>query len=549
MTWHVTLDYESYEEARENFSWDIPDDYDAIWNFLHKHDNPKERTALFQAYPDGRRETYSFHDLDVLSNQLANALAEKGVEYGDRVGIVLPQKPENPVTHLAAWKLGAISIPLSVLFGRDGLQYRLENSGAKVAVVDESMRKTIDTVRSECPNLEHVIEVDGEATGNVEDFDDVLNSQPTTFDLADIDGETPCILVYTSGSTGDPKGVIHSQKSWVGHCPGYYMYFERNVIDKTVAWTPADWAWLGALADAVFTSWHYGRPVVSYPMGKFDAETAYELIEEFSVTDTFLPPTAIRMMMDVDDPIDRYDLNLDAICSGGESLTTEILDWAAEELEGVAVNEFYGQTEANMLTANCQDWFEPKAGSMGKIPPGREVAVLDSDTGEEVPTGDVGEIAVKYTEADPIVFKEYWKMPEKTAGTKIGDWHLTGDLGRVDEDGYFWYKSRSDDVIITSGYRVGPTEVEDAILEHPDVAQIGVIGVPDETRGDIIKAFVEPRDGVDGSDEFREEIRNTVRNRLAQYEYPREIEFMDELPQTTTGKIRRVELRKREGID
>ena len=549
MTWYVTVDQPTYEEAREEFSWDIPDDYDAVWNFLHKHEDPKGQVALFQAYPDGRRETYTFHDFDVLSSKLANALTERGLEYGDRVGIVLPQKPENPITHLAAWKMGAISIPLSVLFGRDGLEYRLKNSGAKAVVVDESMRETIDTVRENCPDLEHVIEVDGSTEGDVEDFNSVIEGHSPEFELADIDGETPSILVYTSGSTGDPKGVLHSQESWVGHCPGYYMYFERDVLDKTVSWTPADWAWLGALADAVFTSWHFGRPVVGCPMGKFDAETAFELMEEFGITDTFLPPTAIRMMMAVDDPTEKYDLDLDTICSGGESLTTEILDWAEDELEGVAVNEFYGQTEANMLTVNCQDWFEPKPGSMGKVPPGREVAVLDSETGEEAPTGEIGEIAVNYTGEDPIVFEEYWGMPEKTAGTKIGDWHLTGDLGSVDEDGHFWYKARADDVIITSGYRVGPTEVEDAILEHDDVVQVGVIGVPDDTRGKIIKAFVEPRDGVTGTDELREEIRDVVRDRLAKYEYPREIEFMDELPQTTTGKIRRVELREIEGIE
>jgi len=550
MTWYVTLDADSYEAAREGFEWDLPEGYDAVWNVLGKHENPDERVALYQGYPDGRRETYTFADLDAESSRMANALAERGVGFGDRVGIVLPQKPANPVTHLACWKLGAVSIPLSVLFGEDGLGYRLRNGGASVVVCDASMTGTVERVRGDCPALEHVVEVDGgdAPDGDVEPYGAVLDGQPATHERADVGADTPATIVYTSGSTGDPKGVLHTQGSWVGHCPGYQMYFERDVLGKSVVWTPADWAWLGALADAVFTTWHYGRPIVGYPAGEFDPETALSLMDEFGVTDTFLPPTAIRMMMDVEAPAERYDLELDAICSGGEPLTSDILEWADAELEEVVVNEFYGQTEANMLCVNCQGWFEARPGSMGKVPPGREVAVVDGETGEELPAGEVGEIAVDHTTDDPIVFEEYWGMPDETGATRVGRWHLTGDLGYRDGDGYFWYKARADDVIITSGYRVGPGEVEDAVLEHPAVAQVGVIGVPDDTRGEVIKAFVELRRGADPSDALREEIRDVVRDRLAKYEYPREIEFMDELPQTTTGKIRRVALREYEGL-
>ena len=246
--------------------------------------------------------------------------------------------------------------------------------------------------------------------------------------------------------------------------------------------------------------------------------------------------------MDVD--ASRYDLELSAICSGGEPLTPEILSWAAEELEGVAVNELYGQTEANLLVTNCRGWFPARVGSMGKPVPGHDVAVVDPAAGEEVPTGEVGEIAVRHDD-DPVIFREYWEEPEETAAARVGDWHLTGDLGSVDEDGYLWFKSRDDDLIITSGYRVGPGEVESAILEHPDVEQVGVIGVPDETRGEVIKAFVQPVPGVGGTDELGEEIRQLVRETLAKHEYPREIEFVESLPQTSTGKIRRTALRDR----
>jgi acetyl-CoA synthetase len=543
MTWHITLDADTYEGARREFEWDLPDDYNIAHDTLRKHDRT-DRPALHQAYPDGRRETYTFDDLDRLSNQVANGLADLGVERGDRVAVVVPQKPANPLTHLACWKLGAVSLPLSVLFGPDALEYRFRDSDARVAVVDASVRDAVDEARTECPTLDHVVEVDGDAAGDVLGFEAFRSGRDDQRELADTDPDTPAIVMYTSGSTGPPKGVLHGQGVWAGHCPAVYMYYERDVFDSTF-WTPADWAWIGALGDLVFPAWHYGRPVVGYPMGSFDAETAFELLAEFGVTDSFLPPTAIRMMMSVDDPTARYDLALTAIASGGEPLTPEILDWADETLDGVAVNELYGQTEANLLVCNCRDWFPAQAESMGKPVPGHEVAIIDPETGEERPTGEVGMIAVR-REGDPVVFQEYLNQPAKTEAATVDGWHLTEDLGYRDADGYCWFKARDDDVIITAGYRVGPGEVESAILEHPDVAQAGVIGIPDETRGEVIKAFVQSVDGVTGDDDLRAAIRGLVRERLAEYEYPREIEFVDALPQTTTGKIQRRKLRDRE---
>jgi len=541
MTWHVTLEGDTYEEARAAFSWDLPSDYNIAHDLVRKHED-QDTVALHQAYPDGREATYTFGEVDARSDQLARGLADCGVGFGDRVAVVVPQKPENLLTHLACWKLGAISVPLSILFGTDAIAYRLRHSGATIAVIDESVRETVEAARGDCPDLEHVVEVDGPAEGDATAFDALIEGQDTGFEIADTDADTPAAILYTSGSTGPPKGALHTHGVWVGHCPAFSMYFERD-LEASVYWTPADWAWIGALGDLVFPAWHYGRPIVGYPMGGFDAERAFELLETYGVSDAFLPPTAIRMMMDVD--ADRFDLTLKAICSGGEPLTPEILTWAAEELEGVAVNELYGQTEANLLVTNCRGWFPVQAGSMGKPVPGHDVAVIDPETGEERPTGDVGEIAVRHDD-DPVIFEEYWREPEKTADARVGDWHLTGDLGSVDADGYLWFKARDDDLIITSGYRVGPGEVESAILEHPGVEQVGVIGVPDETRNEVIKAFVQPVAGVTGSDDLREEIQQLVRDHLAKHEYPREIEFVEELPQTSTGKIRRTSLRDRE---
>lgn len=542
MTWHLTVDHDTYEEAVSSFRWEIPDGYNAAEDLVRKHDDPEEHVALFQAYPDGRRQTYTFDDIDTRSNQLAHGLESLGVGRGDRVAVVVPQKPATPLTHLACWKLGAISLPLSVLYGADALEYRLKNSGAAVAVVDESIRDTMAAVRAECPELEHVIEVDGGETADFPLFETLVEGNPETYDIADTDAETPAIILYTSGSTGPPKGVLHTHGLWLGHLPGFYTYFEQD-MDGSVCWTPADWAWLGGLGNLLFPAWHYGRPVVGYPMGEFDPERAFGLMEEFGVTDAWIPPTAIRLMMDVDAPAMAYDLDLDVIAAGGEPLTPEILEWANREFEDVVINEQYGQTEANLLVANCHNWFEAKAGSMGKPVPGHDVAIVDSETGDEQPRGELGELAVRHDE-NPVIFEEYWDEPEKTEAARVGDWHLTGDLAVQDENGYVWFKSRNDDLIITSGYRVGPGEVESAILEHPDVVQAGVIGYPDETRGEIIKAFVEPVSEADTTDQLRTEIRDMVREQLAKHEYPREIEFVDELPQTTTGKIKRNELRE-----
>jgi acetyl-CoA synthetase len=544
MPWHLTFPTERYETAREELTWDIPVGYNAAHDLVGKHDDPEARVALFQAYPDGRRETYTFADLNRHAGRLANALADLGVGRGDRVGVVLPQVPANPVTHLACWKLGAVSMPLSVLFGPDGLGYRLDDSGAAVAVVDSDAYDTVAEARHDCPDLEHVLEVDWSGAGHHDGaipFEERLATASTSFDPVETHADTPAVIMYTSGSTGPPKGVLHTHDVWVGHCPAFRMYFELDV-SAGVFWTPADWAWIGALGDLLFPAWHYGRPVVGYPMGEFDPETAFDRLEEFRVTGAFLPPTAIRMMMGIDAA--RYDLALEAVCSGGEPLTPEIIEWAEAELAGVAMNEIYGQTEANLLVVNCRSWFPARAGSMGRPVPGHEVAIVDAETGSELPPGEIGQIAVA-RDGDPVVFEEYWNRPHRTAAADVDGWHLTGDLAERDADGYVWFKSRNDDLIITSGYRVGPGEVEEAILEHPDVEQAGVVGVPDETRGEVIKAFCQPVDGVEGDDGLREDVRRMVKENLAKHEYPREVAFVDELPTTTTGKIRRTELRER----
>lgn len=552
MTYYVTHEGDSLEEARANFSWDIPADYNIAADLIQKHDDP-DRVALYQEHDDGSTEEYTFAELDAASNRLANALESLGVERGDRVAINVPQKPATLLTHLACWKLGAISVPLSVLFGKEALEYRLVDSSAEVIVADESVVDVVEDVVPKCPDLAHVIEVDGDGEERP-DFDSLLADHPPEYDVADTTPETPAILLYTSGSTGPPKGVLHNHKILPAHCSGYAMYFgngdvEGQIMGHALFHSHAEWAWIGSLFISVLPAWHYGRPIVGYPFGAFDPEKQFALWERFDVTHAFVAPTALRSMMTVDEPTEQFDLDIEVIMSGSEPVTSEIYDWVEGTFEDVVLNEVFGQTETGgVVICDCANWFENKTGSMGRPVPGHDLAIVNSETGEELPPGEIGEIAVDRRN-DPGVFEEYWNEPEKTEAARLGDWHLTGDLGTRDEADYYEFESRKDDLINTSGYRVGPGEVEDMILEHPDVEQTGVIGVPNDQRGEIIKAYVQPVPGVDDYERLRTDLKEFVREELAKYKYPREIEFIDDIPQTVTGKIQRTELRQREGLE
>ena len=579
MAWQVMPAYEEYEWAREEFDWALPKQYNPAVDFLRKHDDTG-RIALRYDPPDGDRETYSFHDLDDRSDRLAAALSGLGVGEGDRVGVVVPQKPENPLTHLANWKVGAISVPLTVLFGPDALQYRLADSGAVAAVVDPAVRDAVDSVREACPALEHVVELGGSdaVSGDALAFDELVAAHRPGIAVHESTPSTPTAIMYTSGSTGPPKGVLHSHALWLGRAAAAFNFFDRG-LDDAIIWTPADWAWGAALGGTLFAAWHHGCTVVGWPRDGFDPAAAFELMARHEVTKAFMPPTALRMLMAVEDPEATFDLSIETFASAGEPLTPEVVEWVHDTFEDVTMNDFYGQTELNLVVGNSADWYDVRAGSMGKPFPGYEIAVLDPESRVRLPPGEVGELAVKPGDRR-VFFDEYWGLPEKTAAKQLdeipagddsespddadaespddadagsaddtdadGPWFLTDDLVRLDADGYLWFVSRTDDVILTSGYRVGPMEVEEVILQHEAVEQVGVIGVPDDTRGEAIKAFVQPAGTEYDAEVVREEIRQLVRERLAAYEYPRYVAFVDELPTTSTGKIRRLALRERE---
>lgn len=562
MAWHVLADYEDYETVRAEFEWALPTAYNPAVDCLGKHEEPEpaDRTALIDAAND---ERYSYRDVDEASNRLANALQNVGLGPGDRVGVIAPQRPETPIAHAAIWKVGAVTVPLTTLFGEDALAYRLDDADVRVAVFDPSVRDSLEPASAECAALALAVELDASPwyVGERELADDVTDSdfdcevvshesfvadRPSTFDAHGSTPTTDSAIMYTSGSTGPPKGVHHRHAMWAGRAAAAHTVFEGDLGADAVTWTPSDWAWGSALGLLLLGTWHYGGTVVAAPMQGFDPEAAFDLLEAYEVTDALIAPTALRMLMGTDP--DRYDLSLSTVASAGEPLTPEILEWADDALDSVPVNEYYGQTELNLVVGNASRWFETRAGSMGKPLPGYDVAILDPDTREELPPGEVGEIAVRPHD-ERVFFEEYWNRPGATVEKRHGEWYLTDDLGRKDAEGYLWFEARADDVILTSGYRVGPTEVEETLLEHDAVEQVGVIGIPDETRGEVIKAFVEPVEGVEGDDELRSELREQARDKLAAYEYPREIEFAEALPLTSSGKIRRVELRSWEGIE
>lgn len=528
----------SYETIYNSFQWNVPARYNMAVDVCDRHVDGRPSTALIYVDEQGQEQRYTFGDIKRLSSQLAHVLAGQGVVKGDRVGILLPQCPEAAIAHVGCYRLGAVALPLFTLFGEEALAYRLEDSGAKILVTDQANLPKIEAIRDRLPALKRVIVSDG--GGGDLAFWPALQQGSDHFPPLDTAADDPALLIYTSGTTGPPKGALHGHRVLLGHIPSMEWYHEFYPQPGDLFWTPADWAWIGGLMDLLMPAWFHRVPVLAFRARKFDPEQAFAMIAKYQVRNMFLPPTALKMMRQVPNPRARYDYHIRSIFTGGETMGEELLAWGRETL-GMTINEGYGQTEYNLAIGNCAQVLPVRPGSMGRAIPGHTVEIID-DAGHLLPPGEVGHIAFKMPH--PVAMLEYWNRPEATRDKYSGPWMISGDQGYKDDDGYFWFLGRVDDVIISAGYRIGPGEVEDCLIRHPAVGMAAVIGVPDPVRNEVVKAFIVLKPDYDPSPELSVDIQAFVKTRLAAHEYPRQIAFIDELPLTATGKVQRKVLRE-----
>ena len=542
------LTQDRYREICDAFHWQVPVRFNIARECCGRWVHERERIALYYEDDAGHTGVYTYRDLQQQANRLSNALVALGVKRGDRVAIVLPQRPETAIAHIACYQMGAVAMPLSVLFGPDALEYRLQNSEAVVALGEEASLPNLAQVRAQCPHLQHIIGIGGAREANVHAWNALLDKAAPQFECVDTNAEDPAILIYTSGTTGPPKGSLAAHRSLLGNLPGFQHSQDMFPQAGDIFWSPADWAWTGGLMDVLLPTLYFGRPVLGF-RGRFDPDKAFYLMQKYAVTNTFLFPTALKMMMKtVASPRQKYKLALRSIMSAGEALGETVFAWCRDSL-GVTVNEMFGQTEINYIVGNSHALWPAKPGSMGRPYPGHRVAVIDDD-GNVLPAGEIGDVAVnrnwRVGEKDPVFFLGYWKNDDATRAKYTGDWCRTGDLAKADADGDLWYQGRADDVFKSASYRIGPSEIENCLVKHPAVANAAVVPSPDAERGNIVKAFIVLTAGFAPSKDLEVEIQEHVRGKLAPYEYPKEIEFIDALPMTTTGKVQRRVLRLRE---
>jgi acetyl-CoA synthetase len=529
-----------YDALYRAFRWQIPPRYNIGVEVCDRWaERDPGRLALLHVHADGRTDEVGYGWLKETSNRLANVLRAHGVKRGDRVAILLPQMPEVAAIHIALYKLGAVALPLATLFGVDAIKYRLQNSGARALITNAPCLAKLAEVRADVP-LDLVLSTDGPSDGALA-FASTLARAASDFNPEDTSADDPAMMIYTSGTTGPPKGALHAHRVLLGHIPGIQMPHDFFPQAGDRFWTPADWAWAGGLLDCLLPSLMFGVPVVARRFDKFDPDEAFALMAKTGVRNAFIPPTALRMLRSAPSPQGRHDIALRTVGSGGEAVGAETLEWGKAAL-GLAINEFYGQTECNLVVASCAMIGVSRPGAIGREVPGHSVAVIRADGSRAAP-GELGQIAV--ARPDPVMFLEYWGNPDATREKFIGDWMTTGDQGLLDEDGYFHFVGRDDDVITSSGYRIGPGEIEDCLISHPAVALAAAVGKPDAVRTEIVKAFIVLKHGQAPSDALAGEIQNFVRTRLSAHEYPREVAFIDAMPMTTTGKVIRRLLREK----
>jgi acetyl-CoA synthetase len=550
-----------YAQLHAAFRWQVPDDFNIAEACCGRwaRETPKA-TAIYFDSESGCRAQYSYAQLQRAANRLSNALLNQGVRRGHRVAIVLPQRFETAVAHIAIQQIGAVAMPLSMLFGAEALAYRLQDSGAVLAIAACDALPALREAKGDCPSLRRTLVVgDCDVAADELPWMEALQAEEARFKPVATQSGDPAILIYTSGTTGNPKGALIPQRALIGNLTGFvasqdwfgFDPFDAGKPTDAVFWSPADWAWTGGLMDALLPTLYFGRPIVAY-QGRFSAAKAFELMAAHGVTHAFLFPTALKTMMKAEPRPKRHGLKLRALMSAGEAVGDAVFNWCRDAL-GVPVNEMFGQTEMNYVVGNCQLLWPAKPGSMGRGYPGHRVAVID-DEGRECAPGQVGEVAVhardRHGVPDPVFFLGYWNNEAATRAKFTGDptdsWCRTGDLARSDADGTLWYEGRADDVFKSAGYRIGPGEIENCLLKHAAVANAAVVPKPDAERGALVKAYVVLADGHAGDAALVQALQAHVKARLAPYEYPKEIEFIDALPMTTTGKVQRRVLRLRE---
>ena len=562
-----------YAALHQGFRWQLESHFNIAevccsrWARADTEWSDAPKKVAIRAMNDSARTTFhTYLELQQAADALSHQLQGLGVKRGDRVAIVMPQRFETAVAYMAVFQMGAVAMPLSMLFGPEALAFRLHDSEAVLALADESAVAAVRSVRADCPALRTLVAVGAAAgQGDVDAVDGT--GPPRPYPAVNTLADEPAVLIYTSGTTGPPKGALIAHRGLMGNLTGFvcsqnWFGFDGVTSQHTdaVFWSPADWAWTGGLMDALLPTLYFGRPIVAYS-GRFSPEAAFTLMASQGVTHTFLFPTALKAMMKAfPHPRRQFDLRLQGLMSAGEAVGDAVFGYCQDEL-GVVVNEMFGQTEINYVVGNCNKFWPARPGSMGKAYPGHQVAVID-DNGHECAVGVPGDVAVNRVDVhgvpDPVLFLGYWKNDASTSVKFTGNWCRTGDLARRDADGYLWYEGRADDVFKAAGYRIGPGEIENCLVKHPAVANAAVVPKPDKARGALVKAYVvlapecvaarliDTRAPGVFDAEVIAQLQAHVKKLLAPYEYPKEIEFITALPMTTTGKVQRRVLRLRE---
>ncbi len=498
------------------------------------------RIALIHEHSDGEVERFTYAELDDLACRFAVALRDLGVRRGEPVAINTAQGRETAIAHMAVYKLGAIALTVSHLYGPDAVTHLINDSGTRFFITQADYWAELRRHCRSLPTLERCI-VNGHCEADEIEFNACLDTSRADFEPVVTGCEDPAILMYTSGSTGKPKGMLHAHRLLHAFRPSLTLVYNLELnYPNGVFWSPSDWAWVGGLFDVALPAWQHGQTVVSCNH-RFTAQWAFEFMERHAITHSFLTPTALKRLAEIRNPRDRWNLAMRVVSTGGEALPGEVLNWAENEF-GVVCNEFYGLTEFSDSIGSCKRLFPTVPGSIGRVFPGHTIAIID-ENGVELPDDTVGEIAA-WAPQEPCLFLGYWGSRGVPEHMRVGNWLRSGDLALRDRNGYFWYRGRTDDLIKSSGYRIGPNEIEEALISHPDVAEAAVVGKPDPDRGAIAVAFIRVAEGVAKDDQTRARLKHHVKHHLAAYKYPRIIEFLDEFPMTSTGKIMRGELRQ-----